>query len=343
MREISEELGCKPMVIPTAQPGYAEYMDKDVEMQRPAEQGNRSTGISLALGRQQTLETDKEGDSVDQRLQFVAERLKDELGNEEDDDNDDNGDEDVRQDDEQEAEKVGASEGNQDKTAKRPSLKLLTEETNTPSVPSSGRTTPDEPGMSGTHADAEVSYTTANPTAAQSSTNVGTTKLTPAAQKEYPSATPLKQGRCIRSLRHVFNKFAADQHTILSQALISGRLHGSDDSLRIAEPMPSLRETYNYRYVPSSAIEAEGRFKHRARKRRRRQWMEADGVEGSYPGSGVQTPVGTPISAKGKELDKEEFYEILREKTEKEQKSDAVSTASHHSLTRVYSFVFALE
>ena len=238
-------------------------------------------------------------------------------------------------------EKMDGNEGENKGKSARPSLKL-SEGPSIASAPSTGATTPFAPGRQSSRADAEGAYGTASPTAAQTSPNVGTAKQSQspsAKRKECPPGPKDKQGRCIRSLRHVFDKFAADQHAILSQALSSGKLHGSDDSLRISEPMPSLRDTYNYRYVPSSAVEAEGQVRRRTRKRRRRHWMDVEGVEGSYPESGVQTPVTTPVSTRGKD----DFYEILREKSEREQRSDEVSTASHHSLTRVYSFVFALE
>ena len=53
------------------------------------------------------------------------------------------------------------------------------------------------------------------------------------------------------------------------------------------------------------------------------------------------TPPGTPASPP--ENSREVFYEIIREKNDFEEKSDQVTIASHHSLTRVYSFLFAME
>ena len=359
MREINEELGCRPMVIPTAQPGYAEYMDKELETQRPDDRTGTSASVSLALGRQQTRETDGEGDNVDQRLQSVAKRLKEEFGDDEDGD----GDEDPAVGNaEQEAisearltDGDNEEENDEDKAGdpvdRRPSLRL-TEGADVPSGSSSGSSTPQEKEISAGSAEPEKSDSSPSPTAAQPSPPAQAAKR-PFCPRNTTASHSHKHGphRCIRSLRHVFDSFAADQHNILSHALISGRLHGSDDSLRIAEPMPSLRETYDYRYVPSSMMDAEGKIRRRARKRRRRHWMDVGGGEASYAGSGAETPVATPVSATGRgfqrggegDADEEEFYEILRVKSEKEKRSDEVSTASHHSLTRVYSFVFAME
>lgn len=352
MREISKELGCGPMVIPTDQPGYAEYMDIDVEKRTVFERTETDAGankIGSGLGRQATrrAEVDDE-DSVDERLRNVAERLKEEFG-----DDDDSG----MQQDGTELDVGASGEGGQVSVLadRRSSLKLAGG-VDASSSSSSGGSTPHK----GEGKEA-VGTSNLSPTVMPSSPHMQTTRPALCPRNTAATRPQRPQHRCILSLRHVFDTFAADQHSILSRALISGGLHGADDSLRIAEPMPSLRETYNYRYVPSSVVEAEGKGRRRARKRRRRQWMDvgAEGDEGtgsvSYAGSGAETPVGTSVSTKGaghnvKGTDvgvdggrEEEFYEILRVKSENEQRSDAVSTASHHSLTRVYSFVFAME
>jgi len=48
----------------------------------------------------------------------------------------------------------------------------------------------------------------------------------------------------------------------------------------------------------------------------------------------------TPVKDKA---DQEVYYEVYRRKTRVEEQADEVASASHHSLTRVYSFLFEME
>ncbi|TDL22448.1 hypothetical protein BD410DRAFT_748734 [Rickenella mellea] len=129
-------------------------------------------------------------------------------------------------------------------------------------------------------------------------------------------------GMCVRTLRRLFNNFSEDQHQILTKVLISGKLHGEgeDDSLHMHDPLPSLSEMYRYRVVPLTDPDATS-----GKSIRRR----LNGDE-----SGYDTPAG---------IDSDAFYELCREKTDHEKKSSEMATSSHHSLTRVYSFLFAME
>lgn len=373
MCEISEELDCKPIIMPTTQSGYAEYMDRDVEKQGPDQRTNFR--ISLPLGRQQTRDTDADRDSIDEILQAVMKRLREEFGDSDVDsetDRDGDGDGEVsenererdkpaRQGDstavrvtiENENVDVDVEEGEGGaggvKTRRRATLRL-TEGRDMPSVSSFGVSTPylQEELQEQLEGQASAVQTSSSTTAVQ----VTLQPTNPPPHRPRNSSVSNKHPyRCMHSLRRVFDNFAADQHAILSEALISGHLHGADDKLRIVEPLPSLRDMYDYRYVPSKVIDAEGKIRRRARKRRKRYWMEIEGGQASYASSGAQTPVTTgvttPVSSTGNYTQRDteiyEYYEILRAKSEKEQLSNAVSTASHHSLTRVYSFVFAME
>lgn len=141
-------------------------------------------------------------------------------------------------------------------------------------------------------------------------------------------------GFCIRCLRRVYDRFSADQHDILVKCLIKGNLHGADDSLRIGDPLPSLRDMYQYRYVPSTNDNSENSPVRM--RRRRRAWMDSEDGE-----SGSITPIITRNERSESKGD--EYYELIREKSELERWSDKIATSSHHSLTRVYSFLFAME
>lgn len=145
-----------------------------------------------------------------------------------------------------------------------------------------------------------------------------------------------KPGLCVKVLRRVFDRFCTEQHNILVQCLVDGHLHGADDSLRILDPRPSVKETYQYKYVPSLLSGDDLRRSVNRARRRRRTWMD-ENTDDKPPA----TPPGTPASPP--ENSREVFYEIIREKNDFEEKSDQVTIASHHSLTRVYSFLFAME
>lgn len=148
--------------------------------------------------------------------------------------------------------------------------------------------------------------------------------------------TPVKRAppdACIRSLRRVFDDFCVDQHDTMVQCLCDGQLHGGDDTLRLLEPLPSIKATYQYRYVPS-ADGPETRSSSLRPRRRRRSWMD-EALD-----DGRRTP-GTPATPEEKQGDI--YYEMAREKTKRDHTSDEITAASHHSLMRVYSFLFAME
>ena len=172
-----------------------------------------------------------------------------------------------------------------------------------------------------------------DPTGKESATTTRPTTQPITPKTPQTQSTRKSPGFCIRCLRQVYDRFASDQHNILVECLMEGNLHGgNDDSLRLHDPLPSLQDTYRYRYVP-----ADDADKPRASRfmRRRRTWMD------SVPPSPTSTPTTAKSEKKGRSEDV--FYEMWREKTLAEQKFDETAAASHHSLTRVYSFLFAME
>lgn len=259
----------------------------------------QESSASLSLARRTTTST-VEDDSVDERLNSVSRRLAEEVGD----------------DEYSESPTTTYDEALHVKTghSRMPSSE---EGTTKPDLPTTRETTDadDEPVAK------ESTYD--RPAATQP-----TTPKTPRIQSARRSP-----GFCIRSLRHVYDRFASDQHNILVECLMEGNLHGgADDTLRLHDPLPSLQDTYQYRYV---LVDDPGKPHSPRVRRRRRTWME----------SAPPSPTSTPTTSKSEKRERSEniFYEMMREKTLAEQKFDETSAASHHSLTRVYSFLFAME
>lgn len=251
---------------------------------------------NLSLARRITNSTTGEEDSVDERLNSVSRRLAEELG------------------DDEYSESPTTTYDEASHTGPRHSRVISTAEHSPPAGEDVNS------NIDGTVT--EVALNRSRPI---------TIPTTPKPFHNHP--TRRSPGFCIRSLRRVYDCFASDQHNILVECLVEGNLHGgADDSLRLHDPLPSLRDTYRYRYVPVN--EPEKPHSPRVR-RRRRTWME------SVPPS----PVSTPTTTKGEKPGRSEeiFYEMMREKSLSEQKFDETAEASHHSLTRVYSFLFAME
>ncbi|TDL26998.1 hypothetical protein BD410DRAFT_783138 [Rickenella mellea] len=265
MRETCVALGGQPLDISSTQPGYAEFMDLEERI---------GTDDPKQLSRQTTGTGDVE--SVDARLNSVAQRLAEEVGD-------------------------GSSTAGGTGSVHTP-----TAATTTPG--SANRESAVDADEDGEKEKEVQSPTSPSSPAAPNDTQQGTRSST-------------STGICVRTLRRLFNNFSADQHKILTKVIVSGKMHGEDDSLRQNDPLPSLSDMYQYRVVPVTDSDAKS-----GKSIRRRR------------GHGDESGYDTPAAKNG-----EAFYEIYREKTHHEKKSAEMATASHHSLTRVYSFLFAME
>ncbi len=319
MQEISSALGSRAIEIPSTQPGYAEFMDVE-----------RQDDPSRIIVQPHVSAVDTPEDSVDARLASVSKRLAEEFG--EDDISDDGA-------------TTTADEASSEHVHEMHELSAATTH-----IPQGAESQPGEGREAEKREEEHVE-------------NENETSPAPRSAQVKPSITIIVEkgktgqdrqvpGYCIRSLRRIFDRFTADQHDTLVQCLVDGNLHGSDDSLRLAEPMPSLLDMYDYNYVPVDRDDSEKKFglPNRRRPRKRRTWMD---VDTSGVPSGYSTPLrtadrasqamSTPITkepVKGGDL----YYEIHRPRLDPEPKvGDEVASASHHSLTRVYSFMFAME
>ncbi|KZV83005.1 hypothetical protein EXIGLDRAFT_843280 [Exidia glandulosa HHB12029] len=107
----------------------------------------------------------------------------------------------------------------------------------------------------------------------------------------------------VERIAPTFEKFALVQQHILSEILATGALHGSDQKLRLHLPQPSLHAA----------------------------WGIGTG--------GTDTP-RTTVPRQHSELDL--LLGRPDERTPEEEKEEAEQTANHHSLLRVYSFIFAM-
>ncbi|KAL5492777.1 hypothetical protein ACEPAI_4224 [Sanghuangporus weigelae] len=285
MREIIGALGCQRFIIPASSAGYAEFMD--VERQE--------SSTSLRLRREPTRASSAR-DTVDERLDYVARRLAEEL-------NDNEIDVDGS---------VDASHNDQD---------IEGEEQGTNVQPRSAV----GDGLLDVHANQDVGLSRSG---SQSRTYPTSDREK---EHEMTSARKTSSDACVRSLRRIFDNFCTVQHDIMVRCLSDGQLHGGDDTLRLLEPLPSLKATYQYRYVPSASGPELTTSSSRPR-RRRRSWMD-DVLD-----DGPATPPATPYEKQG-----DIYYEMAREKTKCDHTSDEITAASHHSLMRVYSFLFTTE
>ncbi|KAL5513531.1 hypothetical protein ACEPAH_3930 [Sanghuangporus vaninii] len=284
MREIVGALDCQRFIIPASSAGYAEFMDVERQESSP----------SLRLRREPTRASSAR-DTVDERLDYVARRLAEELnGNEIDADG-----------------SLDALHNDQD----------IEDGQGTNVQPHSavGNGLPDD------HANQDVGLSRSGSQSRRYSTSDREK------EHEIASARKASPGTCVRSLRRVFDKFCTVQHDIMVRCLSDGQLHGGDDTLRLLEPLPSLKTTYQYRYVPS-ASGPDIRSSSSRPRRRRRSWMD-DALD--YEPA---TPPTTPDEKQG-----DIYYEMTREKTKCDHRSDEITAASHHSLMRVYSFLFTMD
>lgn len=338
MREINCSLDSRAMEIPSSQAGYAEFMD--VERQ---DSPSRPSARPISA-------IDNPQSGVDERLASVSKRLAEEFG---EDDISDDGAASTAAD----ASSLHVHELHELSTAtthvqhggdidSQPAGEARdqekrdeVEEEQQEHVEGASETLPAPQSRS--------AQTPAGHGAKPSITiNVGEKTITKADQDRQAP------GYCIRSLRRIFDRFTADQHDTLVQCLVDGNLHGSDDSLRLSEPMPSLLDMYDYRYVPVDRDDSEKKagLPNRRRPRKRRTWMDVDASTGT---SGYNTPLRTAdrssqamsgTTAKESTKAGDIYYEIHRPRLDIDPKAgDEVARRSHHSLTRVYSFMFAME
>ena len=336
MQEINCSLDSRAIEIPSSQPGYAEFMD--VERQ---DSPSRPSARPISA-----VDTPQGG--VDARLASVSKRLAEEFG--EDDVSDDGGASTVADESSVHITELHelstatthvqhGGEGDSHPGEALDPEKRDEEEEQHEHVEGASETLPAPPSRSAQ---------TQTPAGAKPSITINVGEKTMKADQDRQSP-----GYCIRSLRRIFDRFTADQHDTVVQCLVDGNLHGSDDSLRLSEPMPSLLDMYDYRYVPVDRDDSEKKagLPNRRRPRKRRTWMDVDASAGTS--SGYNTPLRTGdrssqamngTTAKDSTKAGDIYYEIHRPRLDVDPKGgDEVARRSHHSLTRVYSFMFAME
>ncbi|KAH7097462.1 hypothetical protein BKA62DRAFT_774265 [Auriculariales sp. MPI-PUGE-AT-0066] len=133
----------------------------------------------------------------------------------------------------------------------------------------------------------------------------------------------------VEKMMPMWNNFALTQQRILSELLSTGMLHGRDDKMRMQMPQPSVQATWSGARTPREGVNQRVSRRHPP----------------SGTGAGAGESLATPISprshapsiietALGEDEDDLEGTKMAED--------DAETEANHHSLLRVYTFIFAM-
>lgn len=130
-----------------------------------------------------------------------------------------------------------------------------------------------------------------------------------------------------------WEKYAKSQYSTLGKALVDGKLHGHDDSLRVLDPLPSLYESFGADHPRGNSegrlaiVEKEGGLFYR-----RKSSMALD------PNN---PPFLNQAKASGVEKSPDISIEVIT--PENGQDIDKPTENTHHSLIRVYSWLYSME